>query len=152
MKNQLFHAIPVPLQHQILIRSALAALSLLLSIPLLLLGAGLTAAIPFLLITILLAVNAGHIYYIAVTNRFLALNGVVLKLELAAFRRRPKALLLEVEGKALRVMLRNRHKAPKAGDRITLFITEDTQLYPWRGLHQLSGYLTLTSCHTATGA
>ena len=142
--NHTIYNIPVALQQQILIRAALSAVSLLLSVILLFFFTSMVS-IPFLFSSILLAASAGHTYWAVVHNRVLALKGTVLKLERTVFCHRPKALLVEAEGKALRIVLRNCLHAPKAGEEITLFILDSAQLYPWRGLHQLDSYLALST-------
>lgn len=101
---------------------------------------------------LLLAANAGHIYWATASERVLELKGVVLKLEQTAFRRRPKALFLEIDGKALRVVLHSRRSRLKPGDQVTLFILDSAQLYPWHGLHQLDSYLALAADTSAARA
>lgn len=142
--RQTVHNIPIILQQRILMQAALAAASLLLAVVLLFFFPGIVS-IPFLLVSSLLAACAGHTYWAAVHNRVLALKGIVLQLERTVFCHRPKALLVEVEGKALRIVLHSRLHAPKAGEQITLFVLDSAQLYPWRGLQQLDRYLALAT-------
>lgn len=58
----------------------------------------------------------------------------MLKLERTPLRLRPKAMLMEVEGKALLVVLRNRHISVREGDALTLYIADTAPLYEWRGI------------------
>ena len=140
--KQFARDIPLVLQRQILLRVAVAALALWFGTVVLVLHSPVVAT-PFLLAALLSAGSAGHIYHMAIKQHVLELRGVVLSLERTMFRRRVKAMLLEVEGKALRVVLHSSQKLPMRGDQITLFIQDATPLYEWRGLHQLGGYLAL---------
>ena len=103
--------IPLALQHQMLIQAALSVLTLVLA-ALAMLFFSITVSVPF-----------------------------VLKLERTPLRLRPKAMLMEVEGKALLVVLRNRHISVREGDALTLYIADTAPLYEWRGIHRLHSYL-----------
>lgn len=134
--------IPIPIQHQIIIRAAIGIIALIPGALALCLWS-VTIAVPFLLLTFLLEANAIHIYRVAVHGCFLKLTGTVLKTERTILRQRPKAALLEVEGKALRVLLHNRSRALRDGDRVALFVADDTPLVERRGLYQIDSYLAL---------
>ncbi len=134
--------IPTPLQTRVLVLTGISILSLVLGIALLLILNS-TLALPFLLFTILAALGGRRLYRIAVLNQYLTLTGTILKVERTTILRRPKALLLEAEGKALRVVLRGRHRAPVEGGHITLYVMDTAPIYEWRGIHQLSSYLAL---------
>jgi len=121
--------IPTPLQTRILLLTGISILSLVLGIALLLILSS-TLALPFLLFTILAALGGRRLYRIAVLGQYLMLTGTILKVERTIILHRPKALLLEAEGKALRVVLRGRHWAPAEGEHITLYVgsTEKVEL------------------------
>ena len=144
--KQFVHDIPLVLQRQILLRVAAAALALWFGTVVLVLHS-LVVAAPCFLAALLSAGSAGHIYHMSINQHVLELKGVVLNLERTMLRRRVKALLLEVEGKALRVVLHNTPQVPMRGDQITLFIQDTTPLYESHGLHQLGGYLALVVEH-----
>ena len=136
--------IPLPLQTQILIRLALAV-CLLIAGNVLLLIFTVTIAIPFFLLALLTAVSGGRLYWLAVRGRYLILTGTVLNVERTAILRHPKAILIEAEGKALRVVLRNRHKAPSVGGQISFYVQDSTPIYEWRGMHLLGTYLAVSA-------
>lgn len=138
-------ALPLPLQRQILMRTGLSAAAAAAGAGMLALSGSAVLVAPCLAVTLLSAVSAWRIYHLAALGRCLVLKGTVLKIEAFQLRHRPKALLLEVEGKALRVVLRGRHKAPAAGSVVEVYITDDTPLYEWRGMHQLQSYLVLVA-------
>ena len=134
--------IPTPLQVQILMQAGLAVCSLIAGIAFLILFTGIVA-FPFLLLAILASVNGWRVYHVAAHGHYLTLSSIVLKVERTAFLRRPKAVLVEAEGKALRVMLRSRLSAPKEGSCITFYVQDSTPIYEWKGLHLLGSYLAL---------
>lgn len=138
-----FQKFPAPIQNQIIVRGGLCALSLAAGIGLLVLLGDPTLLLPFVLAAGLMAVSAGHIYHIAAEQRYLVLVGTVLKVERTEFWHRPKALLLEVEGKALRLVLHSRHRAPAAGASVSIYAPDAATLYEWRGMRQLFSYLAL---------
>ena len=90
---------------------------------------------------VLLAFSAFRLYNIGRRGQYLVLEGTVLKLERTPLRLRPKAMWMEVEGKALLVVLRNRHISVREGDALTLYIADTAPLYEWRGIHRLHSYL-----------
>ncbi len=134
--------IPAPLQARILLLTGISIASFVLGIAMLLILSS-TLALPFLFLTILTALGGCRLYRTAVLNRYLALTGTVLRVERTAILRRPKAFLIAAAGKALRVVLRGRHWAPTEGGRITIYVTDSTPIYEWRGIHQFSSYLAL---------
>ena len=127
--------IPLALQHQMLIQAALSVLTLVLA------ALAMLFSVPFLLCAVLLAFSAFRLYNIGRRGQYLVLEGTVLKLERTPLRLRPKAMLMEVEGKALLVVLRNRHISVREGDALTLYIADTAPLYEWRGIHRLHSYL-----------
>ena len=136
--------IPIPLQIQVLIRLALAVCSLVVG-NLLLVLFSLSIAAPFFLLALVTAASGGHLYWVAVCGHYLVLTGTVLNVERTAILRRPKAILIEAEGKALRVVLRNRHKAPGVGGQISFYVQDSTPIYEWRGMHLLGTYLAVSA-------
>ena len=138
-------ALPVPLQRQVLARVGLSAAAAAAGAGLLVLLRSAAMAAPCLAVALLAAAGAWYIYHQARLGRCLVLKGTVLKTEMTVLRRRPKALLLEVDGKALRVVLRGRNKELEAGVAVEVYITDTTPLYDWRGIHQLQSYLALVA-------
>lgn len=136
-------SIPLAIQHQLLLRLALALAVLVAGMALCVLDGIMTAG-PFLLLALLLAASALRIRRYAAAGRYLALRGAVLKVETTALLHRPKAMLLAVDGKAIRLELHSRLRPAQAGQNITLYVLDDTPLYEWHDLHMLPNYLTLT--------
>lgn len=142
--RQNVRTIPLALQRQLLIQAALSVLSLVLAAAAVCFFS-LTISAPFLLCAGVLAFSAFRLYSIGVRGQYLALRGTVLKVERTQLRLRPKAMLLEVEGKALMVILRNRHISVREGEAVTIYIADTTPLYEWRGIHRLHSYLAIVA-------
>ena len=135
-------SLPPALQHQMIIQIGLALFCLVLAI-----GAlafvSFTVSIPFLLGAALLVICAMRLFCTGMRGQYLILRGVILKVDRTALRQRPKSILLETNGKALQVMLRNRHAAVREGDTVTLYIADTTPLYEWQGIHRLHAYMAM---------
>ena len=125
--NQDWKSLPPALQQQLIIQMGLALFCLVLAI-----GAfvfvSFTVSIPFLLGAAVLTISAARLYRTGMRGQYLILRGVILKVERTTLRQRPKSILLEANGKALLVMLRNRHATVREGDTVTLYIADTTPL------------------------
>ena len=141
MRNKL-NSIPTPLQAQILLQSALAALSLAAGITLLAIFRP-VVALPFFFLAVLAAVNAIRVYRAAVSGQYVTVTGTILKVERTAFLRRAKAFVMEADGKAVRVMLRSRRNQLKEAEAVTVYIHDSTPIHEWKGLHLLGAYIAL---------
>lgn len=134
--------LPPALQQQLIIQMGLALLCLVLAI-----GAlafvSFTVSVPFLLGTLVLTISAVRLYRTGMRGQYLILRGTILKVERTSLRQRPKSILLEINGKALLVMLRNRHATVREGDTVTMYIADATPLYEWQGVHRLHAYLAM---------
>ena len=115
--KQDWKSLPPALQHQLIIQMGLAVCCLVLAI-----GAlafiSFSVSVPFLLGAALLTICAARLYRTGMRGQYLILRGVILKVERTVLRQRPKSILLEANGKALLVMLRNRHAAVREGDTV----------------------------------
>ena len=140
--RQNLRLLPPALQRQLLIRVGFILLSLVLAVVSLVLFST-TIALPFLLCAALLAFSAFRLYRIGARGQYLILRGTILKVERTSLRQRPKSMLLEINGKALLVMLRNRNATVREGDTVTLYIADTAPLYEWQGIHRLHAYLAM---------
>lgn len=139
--------IPTALQRTILKQLAQALFVLAAGVCLFLQSGRGMVAVPFLLAALLLAVPAIYTGWLAIRGHCLELKCVVLGVERSALRGRSKALLLETQGMALRLFLRDRRRPPQVGTSILIYISDTAQLYEWRGMHQLDSYLAVDLSH-----
>ena len=148
MKNKL-RLLPVPLQNLLIYRVALAILALGASLALAVFLHDVHFALPGLILCVSMLVSASLLYRLLIQGRYLALRGTVLNAEQTMIRKHTKVIILEAEGKALRIQLRNRHMKVAQGDIVALYLADTTKLYPWRGMYQLSSYLAISTHSTS---
>ena len=142
MKKE-FSTFPEPLQVQMLVRSGLGIAAMVIGLALLFITGKPIVAVPCVLITLLLAGNVLYIRHIVGLELYIKLTGTVVEVERSFARQRPKALILEVEGKALRLSLRSRIGTVDTGATVIIYAPESAPLYEWHGMHQLYSYLAL---------
>lgn len=148
MKNKL-RLLPVPLQNLLIYRVALAILALGASLALAVFLHDVHFALPDLILCVTMLVSASLLYRLLIQGRYLALRGTVLNAEQTMIRKHTKVIILEAEGKALRIQLRNQHMKVAQGDIVALYLADTTKLYPWRGMYQLSSYLAISTHSTS---
>ena len=148
MKNKL-RLLPLPLQNLLIYRVALAILALGASLALAVFLHDVHFALPGLILCVTMLVSASLLYQLLIQGRYLALRGTVLNAEQTMIRKHTKVIILEAEGKALRIQLRNRHMKVAQGDIVALYLADTTKLYPWRGMYQLSSYLAISTHSTS---
>ena len=146
MKNK-FRLLPVPLQNLLIYRVALAILALGASLALAVFLHDVHFALPGLILCVTMLVSL--LYQLLIQGRYLALRGTVLNAEQTMIRKHTKVIILEAEGKALRIQLRNQHMKVAQGDIVALYLADTTKLYPWRGMYQLSSYLAISTHSTS---
>ena len=148
MNNKL-RLLPVPLQNLLIYRVALAILALGASLALAVFLHDVHFALPGLILCVTMLVSASLLYRLLIQGRYLALRGTVLNAEQTMIRKHTKVIILEAEGKALRIQLRNQHMKVAQGDIVALYLADTTKLYPWRGMYQLSSYLAISTHSTS---
>lgn len=148
MKNKL-RLLPVPLQNLLIYRVALAILALGASLALAVFLHDVHFALPGLILCVTMLISAVLLYRLLIQGRYLALRGTVLNAEQTMIRKHTKVIILEAEGKALRIQLRIQHMKVAQGDIVALYLADTTKLYPWRGMYQLSSYLAISTHSTS---
>lgn len=144
MRNKI-RTLPITLQNLLIYRFALSILALGASLALTIFLRDLRFALPGAALSAAMLVSAILLYRLLMQGRYLALRGTVLNVEQTIVRKHAKVIVLEAEGKALRIQLRNRHLKVNQGDTVALYLADTAKLYPWRGMYQLSGYLALSA-------
>ena len=72
---------------------------------------------------------------------FVVLEGAVQKVEKTLFRGRPKAVIIARDGQLVKVYLRGRRWDLTEGDRLRLYVADNTPVYEQDGVLVLGGYL-----------
>ena len=74
-------------------------------------------------------------------GRFVVLEGTVQKVEKTLFRSRPKAVIAACGGRLVKAYLRGRRWDLTEGDRLCLYVADNTPAYEQDGVLVLGGYL-----------
>lgn len=74
-------------------------------------------------------------------GRYVVLEGAVQKVEKTLFRGRPKAVIAACDGRLVKVYLRGRRWGLAEGDRLCLYVADNTPVYEQDGVLVLGGYL-----------
>ena len=74
-------------------------------------------------------------------GRFVVLEGAVQKVEKTLFRSRPKAVIAACDGRLVKVYLLGRRWDLTEGDRLCLYVADNTPVYEQDGVLVLGGYL-----------
>ena len=74
-------------------------------------------------------------------GRFVVLEGAVQKVEKTLFRSRPKAVIAACGGRLVKAYLRGRRWDLTEGDRLCLYVADNTPAYEQDGVLVLGGYL-----------
>ena len=74
-------------------------------------------------------------------GRFVVLEGTVQKVEKTLFRSRPKAVIAARDGRLVKVYLLGRRWDLTEGDRLCLYVADNTPVYEQDGVLVLGGYL-----------
>lgn len=76
-----------------------------------------------------------------VQGRYVMLEGAVQKMEKTLFRSRPKAVIIARDGQLVKVYLQGRRWDLTEGDRLRLYVADNTPVYEQDGVLVLGGYL-----------
>ena len=74
-------------------------------------------------------------------GRYVVLEGAVQKVEKTLFRSRPKAVIIARDGRLVKVYLRGRRWDLAEGDRLRLYVADNTPVYEQDGVLVLGGHL-----------
>ena len=74
-------------------------------------------------------------------GRFVVLEGAVRQIEKTLFRGRPKAVIAACDGRLVKAYLRGRRWELTEGDRLRLYVADNTPVYEQDGVLVLGGHL-----------
>ena len=74
-------------------------------------------------------------------ERYVVLEGTVQKVEKTLFRGRPKAVIIARDGRLVKAYLRGRRWELTEGDRLRLYVADNTPVYEQDGVLVLGGHL-----------
>lgn len=144
MRNRLWpliHELPPPLRKQALLRLAGAGACLVLLIVTALVNRDPALCWPFLLCGAVCGGLGVLLIRRIAQGRYVVLEGAVQKVEKTLFRSRPKAVIAACDGWLVKVYLRGRRWDLTEGDRLRLYVADNTPVYEQDGVLVLGGYL-----------
>ena len=144
MRNRLWPLIrelPPLLRKQALLRFAGAGACFVLLIVTALVYRDHALCLPFLLCGAVCAGLGVLLVRRIAQGRFVVLEGAVQKVEKTLFRGRPKAVIIARDGQLVKVYLRGRRWDLTEGDRLRLYVADNTPVYEQDGVLVLGGYL-----------
>ena len=144
MRNRLWpliHELPPPLRKQALLRLAGAGACFVLLIVTALIYRDPALCWPFLLCGAVCAGLGVFLVRRIAQGRYVVLEGAVQKVEKTLFRSRPKAVIAACDGRLVKVYLRGRRWELAEGDRLCLYVADNTPVYEQDGVLVLGGYL-----------
>ena len=138
---RLMQRFPPPLRKQALLRFAGAGACLVLLIVTALVYRDPALCWPFLLCSTVCGSLGVLLVRRIAQGRYVVLEGAVQKVEKTLFRGRPKAVIAACDGRLVKVYLRGRRWDLTEGDRLRLYVADNTPVYEQDGVLVLGGYL-----------
>ena len=138
---RLMQRFPPPLRKQALLRFAGAGACLVLLIVTALVYRDPALCWPFLLCSTVCGSLGVLLVRRIAQGRYVVLEGAVQKVEKTLFRSRPKAVIAACDGRLVKVYLLGRRWDLTEGDRLRLYVADNTPVYAQDGFLVLGGYL-----------
>ena len=138
---RLMQRFPPPLRKQALLRFAGAGACFVLLIVTALVYRDPALCWPFLLCGTVCAGLGVLLVRRTAQGRYVVLEGAVQKVGKTLFRSRPKAVIIARDGRLVKVYLRGRRWDLTEGDRLRLYVADNTPVYAQDGFLVLGGHL-----------
>lgn len=121
--------LPAALQRQILLRLGIGVVSFLLFFVILFLSWDIYLCIPCLILSAFLIVNGGSLFYNCIKGTYVVVQGVCSEIETKGIYKKVKAIYIAADGKQLKIPVRQRIKKLRAGDTVTVYMSNRTPIY-----------------------
>lgn len=134
-----FKAVPAVLQRQLLRRGLMGCAFLIFSLLFLLFGYDALLILPGM--GLALFCLGGTLFHIADRNQYVVVEGVCTEVTKSLLFKRVKSVLVEAEGRTLRVQLKQYGRSFKAGARLRLYMQESVKVYERDGVLFIYDYI-----------
>jgi hypothetical protein len=131
------------LQKQILFRSGLGTVFLVLLAPLIVVFRDIYLWAPCAVATVFFATSAFLMFRRAESGGYAVIDGKCIDVGAKAGRRHTKYLILQTDVCMLKVMLHNRTQKLPVGTAVRLYVAENTPVYERKGLQILYDYMAM---------
>ena len=138
-----FKSIPEPLQKKIMTHAGLGIVSILLSIFLFITLKDFYTGLPGLLMFLFFAVSAFMLFKKAVTKDYMVISGQCCAINITAIRRHTKSIVINAEGKSIKIMVKQRLKKFRQGMAIDVYVDEKAPVYESGNGYLLQTYLAI---------
>jgi membrane-bound ClpP family serine protease len=138
-----FKNIPEPLQKKILTHTGLGLVSILLSIFLFITLKDFHTGLPGILMFIFFIISAFVLFKKAVTNEYMVIRGQCSEIHVTAIKRHTKAIIINAEGKSIKILMKQRLKKFRQGMMIDVYVDENAPLYETGDGYILQTYLAI---------
>lgn len=138
-----FKKLPGVLQKQIIQRIGLGSLMLALSIIIWIAANNFALALPGLALMGYLGISGGLLLHNGINGKYICVSGTVKQIEFSGLRKRPKWLLLDVEGRTVQCPAHPQSKNFMAGNHIALYLAPSTPIYEQDGIYRIFDYLAM---------
>ena len=98
---------------------------------------------PFLVMGVFSAGSGALLVWRADQGKVLVVEGVCTEVEPTLFRRRPKAVVMECDGRQVKVYLHARVRNLALGERLRIYVADSSPVYEEDDILVLSGYLAM---------
>lgn len=136
-----FKAIPAALQRQILRRGLMGCAFLLFSVVFLLMGYDALLVLPGVGFMLFSFASAVWLFHIADRKRYVIVEGICTEVTKSMLFKRIRSLTLEVDGKLLRIQLKQHRRGYRAGAKLRLYIQESAKVYERDGALLIYDYI-----------
>ena len=124
-----FRLIPNALRRQILLRFALGGIALVLFPIVLLSFWDVYFSLPCLLLAGFMTASGSLLVYHCCAGRYVTVRGICSELETRGFRKKTRALYIDVEDKRVKIPIRRNIKRLRIGDTVTVYLSPKTPIY-----------------------
>ena len=140
---QAFTRMPKPLQRQILIRSGLGVLFLILLIAMGFSAQDIALLLPCAGLMVFFAAGAFTLFRRAVLGEYVVVSGICTETVNTRLKRKAKYIILDTDEKNVRVSIGQRRKRFAVGMSLDLYLAANTPVYEKDGILQVFSYLAL---------
>lgn len=102
-------------------------------------------AVPGMILAVLFFVTSGILLYKCISGKYICIAGTVKQVELTGFRKKPKTVFLDIDGKILLIPVQQKPTAIAVGNKLTLYLSPNTPIYEQNETYRIFTYLALVN-------
>jgi len=138
-----FKVIPEPLQRKLILQVGLGLCGLLVFIFLLATLRNFGIALPGLALFVFFAICTFRLFVISVSKDYIVISGVCSKVNLTAIKKQTKSIILNAEGKSVKVIIKQRLKKIQPGAAIDVYVYKNAQAHQFNNEYVLPAHIAI---------